>query len=153
MKIYIGADHAGFELKEYTKTYLQKNNYQVVDCGAFSFDKNDDYPDFISKVAKNVAKDNTSKGIVFGKSGAGECIVANKIKGIRAVLGFTKENVVLARTHNDANILAVGSKFTRNDSACEFAKLFLETAFSNQERHKRRIGKIKDIENYGVRFS
>ena len=147
MKVYLGSDHAGFELKEEIKSYLQENGYEVEDCGAFTFDKNDDYPDFIAKAAINVSKNPNSKGIVFGKSGAGECIVANKIKGIRAILGFNKENVKLSRLHNDANILSLGSAFVNDELAKELVELFLETPFSNEERHKRRIDKITKIEN------
>ena len=83
MKVFLGTDHAGFELKEKIKSYLQELGYEVEDCGAFTFDKNDDYPDFIARAAMGVSKDPDSRGIVFGKSGAGEAIVANKIKGIR----------------------------------------------------------------------
>lgn len=147
MKVYLGSDHAGFELKEEIKSYLQENGYEVEDCGAFTFDKNDDYPDFIGRAATGVAFDPLSKGIVFGKSGAGECIVANKIKGIRAILGFNKENVKLSRLHNDANILSLGSAFVNDELAKELVELFLETPFSNEERHKRRIDKITKIEN------
>lgn len=146
MKIYLGADHAGFELKEKVKAYLENEGYDVEDCGAFEFDKNDDYPDFIALCATKVAQDPNGKGIVFGKSGAGECIVANKIKGIRAVLGVNKTNVGLSRTHNDANVLSLGSLFADEMLAKELAKIFLTTSFSNEERHIRRIEKIKQIE-------
>lgn len=146
MKVYLGADHAGFELKEQIKSYLSQQGYDVDDCGAFSFDKEDDYPDFIAKAAIGVSKNPSSKGIVFGKSGAGECIVANKIKGIRAVLGFSKESVELARLHNDANILSLGSAFVNEELAKGLVKAFLETKFTNEERHIRRINKIKELE-------
>ena len=147
MKVYLGTDHAGFELKEQIKAYLMQQGHEVKDCGAFEFDKTDDYPDFISKAAKQTANDPDSKGIVFGKSGAGECIVANKIKGIRAILGFNKENVELSRLHNNANVLSLGSAFVNSNLAKELVKLFLETDFSNEERHKRRIDKITKIED------
>lgn len=146
MKIYLGTDHAGFELKEKVKEFLIKNSYDVEDCGAFEFVKTDDYPDFIGKVGEVVSKDPSSRGIVFGKSGAGECIVANKYKGVRAFLGINRENVELARQHNDVNVLSLGSAFVSDEEACQLAKLFLETPFSNEERHKRRIEKIKTIE-------
>lgn len=146
MKVYIATDHAGFEFKEKIKEFLTEQGYEVEDCGAFTFDKNDDYPDFISVAARKVSEDPPSKGIVLGKSGAGEAIVANKIKGIRAFLGVSKENVVLAREHNDANVLSLGSALVSEDLAKELVKLFLETPFSNEERHKRRIDKIKQIE-------
>ena len=147
MKVFLGTDHAGFELKEKIKLYLSENGYEVEDCGAFAFDKNDDYPDFIARAAIGVSKNTDSRGIVFGKSGAGECIVANKIKGIRSILGFSKENVELSRLHNDANVLSLGSAFVNDESAKELVKIFLETKFTNEERHIRRIKKIIEIEN------
>ena len=146
MKVYLGTDHAGFELKEKIKFYLKEQGYEVEDCGAFSFDKNDDYPDFISKAAIGVSKDPDSKGIVFGKSGAGEALVANKIKGVRAILGFNKENAELARLHNDANVLSLGSAFVNEELAKELVEIFLETEFSNEDRHIRRIEKIAKLE-------
>lgn len=147
MKIYLGTDHAGFEFKEQIKEYLVLEHYDVVDCGAYSFDKNDDYPDFICKVGENVAKDTSSRGIVIGKSGAGECIVANKYKGVRAFLAVNKKNVQLAREHNDANVISIGSEITSIIDAKIFIKIFLNTPFSEDERHIRRINKIKEIEN------
>ena len=146
MKVYLGTDHAGFALKESVKSYLEKEGHKVIDCGALSFDKNDDYPDFCAKAAKGVATTPGSRGFVFGKSGAGECIVANKVDGIRCALGVNSENVTLAREHNDANVLSLGSLFVTDEQAQELAELFLTTAFSNEERHKRRIEKITKLE-------
>ena len=146
MKVFLGTDHAGFELKESVKAFLKKEGHEVVDCGAFSYDKNDDYPDFCAKAAQGASQESGSMGIVFGKSGAGECIVANKIPGIRSFLGISEENVRLAREHNDVNVLSLGSAFVSDEQANELAKLFLETPFSNEERHKRRIEKIRKIE-------
>lgn len=146
MKIYLASDHAGFELKEKVKEHLLSKNYEVVDEGAFLFDKDDDYPDFISKAAEKVSQDQDSRGIIFGKSGAGEAIVANKFKNVRAVLGFSKDNVRLSRQHNDANILSFGSEFVDLEKAKELTDIFLNTPFSNEERHKRRIEKIEEIE-------
>jgi ribose 5-phosphate isomerase B len=146
MKIYLGTDHAGFELKEQIKKYLIEEKYDVVDCGNQVFNPNDDYPDFIKIAAENVAKDDSSYGIVFGKSGAGECMVANKIKKIRSILGFNIENVKLAREHNNANILCLGSQFIDFEQAKTLINIFLKTIFSNEERHLRRIKKIADIE-------
>lgn len=150
MKIFLGTDHAGFELKEKIKSLLTENGYDVEDCGAFIFDKDDDYPDFIVKAAMKVAENPDSEGIVFGKSGAGECIVANKIKGVRAILGINSENVKLSRLHNDANILSLGSAFVNEDSAKNLIDIFLKTNFSNEERHLRRIRKIAEIEKNQV---
>lgn len=147
MKVYLGTDHAGFELKEKVKSYLLEKGFEVEDCGAFEFDKNDDYPDFISKAAKKTSEDPSSFGIVFGKSGAGECIVANKIKKIRAALGFSEENVNLARKHNDINVLSLGSEFVNEELAKKLVDIFLTTKFTNEERHVRRIEKIVNIEN------
>lgn len=146
MKIYIGTDHAGFEFKEKIKEYLNQEHYDVTDCGAYSFDKNDDYPDFISKVGQAVSQDLDSRGIVLGKSGAGECMVANKYKGVRAFLAVNGKNVKLAREHNDANVLSLGSEIVGLEEAKTLIKLFLETPFSEEERHIRRIDKIKEIE-------
>lgn len=146
MKVFIGTDHAGFDLKENVKAFLMKEGYDVVDCGALTFDKNDDYPDFCAKAAEGVATTPESMGFVFGKSGAGECIVANKVHGIRCALAVNEENVRLAREHNDANMLSLGSLFMSDEQAQELAKLFLTTPFSNEERHKRRIEKIRRLE-------
>ena len=147
MKIYLATDHAGFELKEKIKEYLIQKGLEVEDCGAYVFDKDDDYPDFISKAAQKVTLDPDSIGIVFGKSGAGEAIVANKIKGIRAVVGFNKESVILAREHNNANIFSIGTAFAAEKEANELVLLFINTPFSGEEKHIRRIEKITKIEN------
>jgi len=145
MKVYLAADHAGFELKEKIKSFLL-DKYDVEDCGAFEFEKDDDYPDFISAAAEKVAKDESSVGIIFGKSGAGEAIAANKIKGIRAAVGFNRENVLLCRIDNNANMLSLGTAFVNDEEAKELVTLFLETPFSGEERHKRRIDKIAKLE-------
>lgn len=147
MKIYLATDHAAFELKEYVKTHLQEGGYAVEDCGAYQFDPNDDYPDLIKVAAKKVAENAGTFGIVFGKSGAGEAIVANKTKGVRAALAVNNENVRLAREHNNANVLSIGSIIVGNEQAIEFIRLFVNTAFSNEERHIRRVEKISQIEN------
>ena len=147
-KIFLGSDHAGFELKEYIKKYLQKSGMEVEDKGAHKFDPKDDYPDFILPVAKKIAENpDNSIGIIFGASGQGESIVANKIKGVRAALyyGGSIEIVKLSRTHNDANILSLGARFLTKDEAIRAVKIWLETGFSNDPRHIRRIKKIDKI--------
>lgn len=147
MKVFLGTDHAGFEFKERIKEHLKQEGYEVVDCGALTFDKDDDYPDFISKVGEAVSSDSqNARGIVLGKSGAGEAIVANKYKGVRAFLAVNEKNVQLAREHNDANVISLGSEIVSLPNAKRFIKLFLETPFSGEERHKRRIKKIETIE-------
>lgn len=147
MKIYLAADHAGFELKEFVKENLAKEGLEIEDCGAFEFNKDDDYPDFIKIAAQKVSQNPNSFGVVFGRSGAGEAITANKIKGVRAVIGFNAENVRLSREHNNANVFSLGSQFVSKEQAIMLTKLFINTPFSNEERHVRRIEKIKQIEN------
>lgn len=148
MKVYLASDHAGFDLKQKIKGFLLSQNYSAEDCGDFKPISDDDYPFFISKAAEKISEDPDSRAIVFGKSGAGEEIVANKFRNVRAIIGFNKENVMLARKDNDANVLSLGSQFVSDEDAIELVKLFLETPFSNEERHKRRIGQIKEIENF-----
>ena len=144
-KIFLGTDHAGFKLKEEIKAYLLKQHYEVEDKGAYSFDKNDDYPDFIKKVAKEVSKKpDEFRGIIFGASGQGEAITSNRFKGVRAALyyGGSKEIIILSRTHNNANILSLGAKFLSSEEAVKAVKLWLNTDFSSEERHIRRIKKL-----------
>jgi len=147
MKIYLATDHAAFELKEYVKKGLSEGGYDVEDCGALSFDPHDDYPDIIKIAAQRVAQNPGSFGVVFGKSGTGEAIVANKIKGVRAVIAFNEENVRLSREHNNANVISIGSQFATNEQAIAFIRLFINTQFSDEERHHRRVEKIAQIEN------
>ncbi len=144
MKIYIGSDHAGYELKEKLKVYLASLNYDVDDKGAFKLDKEDDYPDFIIPVAIATAENPSSFGIVLGGSGQGEEMAANKVSGIRACeyYGGNLEIIRLAREHNDANILSLGARFLNENEAKEAVKIFIETKFSNEKRHIRRINKL-----------
>lgn len=149
MKVYLATDHAGFELKEKVKEFLKTEGYEVEDCGAIVLDGEDDYPDFISKAAEAVSKDPSSKAIIFGGSGQGEAIVANKFPNVRAAVyyGKAEEMPKLTREHNDSNILSLGARFLTEEEAKTAVKLFLETSFSNGERHMRRIEKIKKIED------
>ena len=143
MQIYIGSDHAGYELKESLKAYLGDLGHSVVDEGAFALNEGDDYPDFIRPVAAAVAANAGSFGIVLGGSGEGEAMCANRTVGARAAAyyGGVMEIVRLAREHNDANILSLGARFIKEDEAKEAVKLFLDTAFTGEERHVRRLGK------------
>lgn len=143
-KIFLGADHAGYELKELIKKFLLKQGFDVVDKGTFKFNQMDDYPDFIFPVAKEVAKNKGSRGIIFGASGQGEAIAANRVKGIRTALyyGGNIDIVKLSRTHNDANMLSLGARFLSKKEALEAVELWLGTEFSNEERHARRIKKL-----------
>lgn len=144
--IHIGADHAGFELKEDLRAMLESEGYEVVDHGAYEYDEDDDYPEFCAGVAQAVAEDkeHLSKGIVIGGSGQGEAIVANRFVGIRAVVyyGGNDEIIPLSREHNDANVLSLGARFLTTDEAKEAVTLWLETGFSGDERHVRRINQI-----------
>ncbi len=151
MKIYIGTDHAGFELKEELKIFLESLGCEVEDKGAYEFNESDDYPDFIypvvKAVAEDIARDLDSRGIVIGGSGQGEAIVANKVKGIMAAVVYDEYSAEMSRKHNDANIISLGNRTLAISKAKDLVKLWLETPFSNDERHKRRIEKIKTIEN------
>lgn len=144
MKIYLGADHAGFELKEKVKEQLILDGYEIVDYGVMEYDEMDDYPDFCRPVAEIVAKEFDSKGIVFGGSGQGEGIVANRVPKIRAAVyyGGSLDIIKLSREHNDANILAIGARMMPEEEAMYAIKMWLDTPFSEDERHVRRIGKI-----------
>lgn len=146
-KIYIGADHAGYKLKEILEKYITEElGIIVVDKGADRLDNKDDYPDFIIPVAKFVSEDEGSLGIVLGGSGEGEQISANKIEGVRAIeyYGGNLDIVRLGREHNDANILSLGARFIKEDEAREAVKVFIETPFSEENRHIRRIEKIEE---------
>ncbi|MEI6316753.1 MAG: RpiB/LacA/LacB family sugar-phosphate isomerase [bacterium] len=147
MKVFIGTDHAGFELKETLKTYLSELGYDVSDKGAFQFDAGDDYPDFVQPVAEIVGETPESFGIVLGKSGQGEAMCANRFKGIKCAVyyGGDLEIVKLEREHNNANILSLGAQFVTPEIAKEAVKLFLETKFSGEERHVRRLAKIDSV--------
>jgi ribose 5-phosphate isomerase B len=151
MKIYIGTDHAGFELKEELKKFLDNLGCNVKDMGAYKFDEADDYPDFIWPVVKRVAADISrgldTRGIVIGGSGQGEAIVANKVRGIRAAVVYDEYSAKMSREHNDANIISLGNRTLDIDKAKELVKIWLDTPFSNEERHKRRIEKIKKLES------
>jgi ribose 5-phosphate isomerase B len=147
MTIYIGSDHAGFEIKRQIIEHLKSANREVEDCGAYTFDPDDDYPDYCYPCAVKVSQNPGSMGIVLGMSGNGEAIVANKAKGVRAALyyGGHEEIVILSRQHNDANVLSIGAKFISQAEVERAVDLFLETSFEGG-RHKRRIDKISALE-------
>ncbi|HDQ16557.1 MAG TPA: RpiB/LacA/LacB family sugar-phosphate isomerase [Candidatus Vogelbacteria bacterium] len=147
MRIYLGADHAGYELKEKIKLWLKEKNHEVFDEGAFTFDKDDDYPDFVKIVAQQVAGDSGSMGIIFGGSGQGEAMAVNRFKGIRAVVyyGHSLEVVRLSREHNNSNILSLGARFLTAEEAEEVITIWLTTKFSGDDRHIRRLIKIDQL--------
>ncbi len=145
MTIYLATDHAGFELKEKIKKFLTEKGYEVKDLGAFNYDENDDYPDFVRKAAEAVANNpEQSRGVVLGGSGQGEAMVANRYQGVRAAVlyKFDKDIVKLSREHNNANILSLGARFLSARKALKAIELWLATPFSGEERHKRRVGKF-----------
>jgi ribose 5-phosphate isomerase B len=140
LKIYIGADHAGFEMKEAIEEYLLSKSYQVEDLGTHSADSVD-YPDFAHAVAMNVEKVEGSFGILFCGSANGVCITANKHKNIRAALAWNTEIAELGRLHNNANILCIPARYVSVDAAEKMVLRFLTTAFEGG-RHQRRVEKI-----------
>jgi len=159
MKIYIGSDHAGYKLKEILKKYIEDElKLEIIDKGAFSLDKDDDYPDFIIPVAKAVSFNKDSFGIIIGGSGEGEAMCANKIKGIRSALYYggtaiqkdvdgNELNIVAStRRHNNANILSLGARFMTENEAKKAVKIFIQAPFLAETRHLRRIEKINKIE-------
>lgn len=149
MKIYFATDHAGYELKNQILQYVSDElGYEVEDCGAETYDPDDDYPDLIELAAKAIAKDpKNRKGIILGGSGQGEAIAANRMKGVRAAVyyGGALEIVTLAREHNDANVLSLGARFLNFEETKEVVRVWLETPFGGEERHARRIAKLDEI--------
>lgn len=146
MKIYIASDHGGFNLKEELKKYLQKVGHEVEDFDNKSYESEDDYPDFVFPLAEKVAAEPESLGVVLGRSGNGEAMAANKVKGIRAALCLNETMAKKAREHNDANVLALGADYIDEKTAKEIVETFIKTPFSEEERHKRRIEKISSYE-------
>lgn len=141
-KIVLATDHAGFELKEHIKNMLLNKGIEIKDFGAYSYDSQDDYPDFILPAAQYIA-DNNFVGIIFGGSGQGEAIAANRIKGIRAAVFYNgpDEIVQLSKLHNNANVLSIGARFVNQSRAEEIINLWLSTSFE-EGRHQRRIEKL-----------
>jgi len=144
--LYIASDHAGYQLKEEIKRYLQLLNYSFEDLGPKEFDPTDDYPDFAFAVAKKVA-DEGGEGILFCGTGQGVCLAANKIRGIRAVSAYDEFMARQAKEHLDSNILCLGGRVLDAEMAKKIVKTWLDTGFSGEERHERRLGKIEEMEN------
>mgnify|MGYP005832399511 FL=1 len=140
--IVLATDHAGFELKEHVKRFLIKKGYDIKDFGALEYDGLDDYPDFILPAAKYISEHKLI-GIIFGGSGQGEAMAANRIKGIRAAVFYNGPNeiVELSRLHNNANILSIGARFVKNQEVEKVIELWLSTDFE-QGRHEKRINKL-----------
>lgn len=143
-KVFFASDHAGFELKKKLIAYLRELGYATHDCGAYSFNPEDDYPDFILPCAQEVALNQTSFGVIIGESGEGEAMCANRVKGIRAsVFNCANPEIIqLTRQDNNANILSLGAHFLTETEAQSAVKKFLETPFSTSARHIRRLAKF-----------
>ncbi len=149
MRVHLGSDHAGLELKDHLVAWLTEQGHQPVDHGPFVYDALDDYPVFCLRAARGVTTDPGSLGVVVGGSGNGEQIAANKVAGVRAALVWSEETAVLAREHNDANVIAVGGRMHSLEEMTRFIGTFLDTHFSGDERHVRRIGMLSDYETSG----
>ena len=149
MRVHLGSDHAGLELKDHLVAWLTEQGHEPVDHGPFVYDALDDYPVFCLRAARGVTTDPGSLGVVVGGSGNGEQIAANKVVGVRAALVWSQETAVLAREHNDANVIAVGGRMHSLEEMTSFIATFLETPFSGDERHVRRIGMLGDYETSG----
>jgi ribose 5-phosphate isomerase B len=149
VRVYLGSDHAGFELKSVLANWLTSAGHEVSDCGPASYHEGDDYPPYVMRAAAATAADPDSIAIVIGGSGNGEQIAANKIAGIRAALVWSEETARLARLHNDANVLSLGARMHPAEDAITFTQVFLATPFSGELRHVRRLEMIADYEVSG----
>ena len=148
MRVYLGSDHAGYELKVHLTSHLAKQGYDVVDVGPSDFDPDDDYPAFCLHTGAAVVADAGSLGVVIGGSGNGEQIAANKVPGVRAALAWSVETAQLCREHNDANVVGIGARQHTLDDATAIVEAFLTTPFSGDERHLRRIAQIAGYERH-----
>jgi ribose 5-phosphate isomerase B len=146
MRVYIGSDHAGFELKTFLVGHLTGAGHEVVDIGPQVYNPEDDYPPFCIETGRRVVADPESLGIVIGGSGNGEQIAANKVAGVRAALAWSTETASLGRQHNNANVVAIGARMHEERTAADFVDVFLSTPFSHDPRHQRRIDLLSAYE-------
>ena len=154
MRIHIATDHAGLEFSQDLQDHLSSNGHEVVDHGPVEYDIDDDYPSFCINAAKAVVADQAqgveALAVVFGGSGNGEQIAANKVKGVRAALVWNTSTAELAREHNDANVISIGARQHTLDEAKSFIDTFIATPFSGAERHARRIAQLAEYESTGL---
>jgi ribose 5-phosphate isomerase B len=150
MRVYLGSDHAGFELKNEIIEHLEKTGHQPIDCGAYTFDAEDDYPAFCINAALKTVGDNESLGIVIGGSGNGEQIAANKVPGARCALAWSTETASLAREHNKAQLIGIGARMHTVPEALAIVDAFLSSPWSEAERHQRRIDILAKYERTHV---
>ncbi|MDF2823623.1 MAG: ribose 5-phosphate isomerase [Mycobacterium sp.] len=146
MRVYLGSDHAGYELKQALIAHLSATGHEPVDCGAYTYDAEDDYPAFCISAAARTVADPGSLGIVLGGSGNGEQIAANKVPGARCALAWSAETAALARQHNNAQLVAIGGRMHTQDEALAIVDTFLTTPWSEAERHQRRIDILAEYE-------
>jgi ribose 5-phosphate isomerase B len=149
MRVHLGSDHAGLELKTAVAAHLSATGHEPVDHGPFVYDALDDYPVFCLRAAEAVVADPGSLGIVIGGSGNGEQIAANKVKGVRCALAWSVETAELGRLHNNANVVGIGARMHDDATALSFVDAFVGTAFTDEERHNRRIAMLTDYEATG----
>jgi ribose 5-phosphate isomerase B len=149
MRVHLGSDHAGFHLKERLVERLTELGHEPVDHGPEAYDGEDDYPPFVLRAAAATAGDAGSLGVVIGGSGNGEAIAANKVKGVRCALAHSEETARLGREHNDANVVSVGARMHDEPTAVRLVEAFLDTPFSGEERHSRRIAMLTAYETTG----
>jgi ribose 5-phosphate isomerase B len=149
MRVFLGSDHAGFELKATLIAHLETLGHEPVDCGALTYDPEDDYPAPCITAAQRTVDEPGTLGIVIGGSGNGEQIAANKVEGVRAALVWSDDTATLARQHNNANIISIGARNHPVQDALRFVELFLSTPFSTEPRHQRRISILDAYEATG----
>ena len=149
MRVHLGSDHAGYELKNALVGWLEEAGHEPVDHGPSAYDPLDDYPPYVLRAAQAVVADTGSLGIVIGGSGNGEAIAANKVKGVRAALAWNDDTASLGREHNDANVMSIGARMHTVGDARRLVQLFLDTPFSGDERHARRIAMLSGYESTG----
>ncbi|OLP01981.1 ribose-5-phosphate isomerase [Mycolicibacterium porcinum] len=146
MRVYLGADHGGYELKQAIIEHLRETGHEPIDCGAYSYDADDDYPAFCIAAAEKTVADPGSLGIVLGGSGNGEQIAANKVPGARCALGWSPETASLAREHNNALLIGIGGRMHTVEQALAIVDAFLSTPWSEAPRHERRVAIMAEYE-------
>ncbi|OIV37714.1 ribose-5-phosphate isomerase [Mangrovactinospora gilvigrisea] len=149
MRVYLGSDHAGYELKQHLVQWLTEHGHEPIDCGPDVYDGEDDYPPFVLRAAERTAADPAALGVVIGGSGNGEAIAANKVEGVRCALAWSNETARLGREHNNANVVSVGARMHELDEATAFVEVFLATPYSHEPRHSRRIDMLSTYERKG----
>ena len=150
MRVHLGSDHAGFELKARLVERLTELGHEPVDHGPAAYDGQDDYPPYVLRAAAGAGQEPDSLGIVIGGSGNGEAIAANKVKGVRCALAWSEETAQLGRLHNDANVVSIGARMHDAATALRLVEVFLQTAYSGEERHGRRIAMLTAYETTGT---